>query len=323
MHKLEQHASFLTEWPAAIRTTPVRSAHDAASASFAFAQTHFCFHGLDARLNQAFEEHYGPARTSSVGAEPSEAPPHTVSLHYHRVTDRSFRRPDTCGWKYDLGLSFDESSVRMSGLDYVCIWNRSSHTAEIYWNADLEDPVDLLENPFRLACAYYLLDRGGVMLHSAGIASKRRAIVCWGRSGAGKSTLSGLCQQAGFDVLSDELNALLPFDDGFCIQAMPFAGDLGRTHTSLNSYEVAGLFTLQQTRKPELSSLRRARATGSLTAAAPFVNTDPYSHERVFDVLGQLLSRYGAQTLGFPKTNETPLFLRNEIFATHEHRLQT
>ncbi len=308
MHELSHHACFLNDWPAHTFDPAGATAMGDDTRCIRFADTQFCFEGLDGALAEAFDSHYAGLQNDGAGSKAD------VTLRYCRPAGDVFATPDTAGWQYDLTLSFDDRSVVMCGMNYLMHWKREASRASVLVGPRLSDPLDVLENPFRLACAYRLLSTGGVMLHSAGFASGAQAAVCWGRSGAGKSTLSGLVQQAGMQVLSDELNALLPGANHTRVQAMPFAGDLGRSNAPLQAYELKGLFFLQQAAAPSLSALGDGRALGTMSAAAPFVNTDPIVHERLFDALGGLLSGYSAKVLAFPKSPEAAHFVRTAIF---------
>ncbi|MFZ1574591.1 MAG: hypothetical protein WAT36_05020, partial [Chromatiaceae bacterium] len=84
------------------------------------------------------------------------------------------------------------------------------------------------------------------MPHSAAFARAGRAHVVFGHSGAGKSTSSRLALNAGWEVLSDDINALLPNPGGWRVEKLPFAGDLGQTPSRGRAYPIAGLHWLQQ-----------------------------------------------------------------------------
>ena len=67
-----------------------------------------------------------------------------------------------------------------------------------------------VENVLKVLLADWLLDQGGLLLHSAAVCLESRACLFIGPSGAGKSTLASLCASAGWQVLADELVAVRP-----------------------------------------------------------------------------------------------------------------
>ena len=104
----------------------------------------------------------------------------------------------------------------------------------------------ILENFLRVVLAYRLAQSGGVLLHSAAVVKHGDAHLFIGRSGAGKSTLSRLGLAAGLDVLSDDMNALVPEGGRYWAEKLPFAGDLGQTAAPKGRYLVAGIYRLEQ-----------------------------------------------------------------------------
>ena len=68
----------------------------------------------------------------------------------------------------------------------------------------------------------------------------------FGRSGAGKSTSSRLALESGWEVLSDDMNALVRDQGDWRVEKLPFAGDLGQTPSRSRLYPIAGLHWLQQ-----------------------------------------------------------------------------
>ena len=67
-----------------------------------------------------------------------------------------------------------------------------------------------VENVVKVLVADWLLEQGGLLLHSAAVSLASRACLFIGPSGAGKSTLASLCADAGWQVLADELVAVRP-----------------------------------------------------------------------------------------------------------------
>ena len=91
----------------------------------------------------------------------------------------------------------------------------------------------------RLACALWLLPRGGLLLHGACVEHEGRGHVFVGRSGAGKTTLAG---RLGARVISDEVTCL---KDGR-VQGHPFQSRLGDGRAPEGGLPLGSLATLAQ-----------------------------------------------------------------------------
>lgn len=163
------------------------------------------------------------------------------------------------------------------------------------------------QNFLRVVLAYALLDRGGALLHSAGVVDEGRAHLFVGRSGAGKSTLARLSLETGRAVLSDDLNAALPErvapEGGTWYAAqVPFTGEL-RTGVvaGAGSIPLGGVYRLAQGPAHRLTPLDAGAALTALLACSPFVNADPYRLDRLGDNLERLIARLGVATLTFAR----------------------
>ncbi len=82
-----------------------------------------------------------------------------------------------------------------------------------------------LRSALRFVVSLGLLERGGFLLHSAGLLRGGDAFVLCGPSGAGKSTAAAL-SRPGAAVLSDELCGLCRTPAGWRVFGTPFSGSL-------------------------------------------------------------------------------------------------
>ena len=117
-----------------------------------------------------------------------------------------------------------------------------------------------------------------MLLHSAGVVDAGSAWVFVGRSGAGKTTLAGSSLAAGREILSDDLNAVVPAPGGPRVAPVPFAGD--HRGSATEPVRLAALCRLVQGRRTLLEPMSGAEALSTLLAAAPFVNQDPHRLEQ-------------------------------------------
>ena len=90
------------------------------------------------------------------------------------------------------------------------------------WTSADELSEAALASIVQFALADSVAARGGVVLHSVGVALQRGAAVFTGPSGAGKSTLAQNAEAGGASLLSDELVVLLPESEGYRAHGTPW-----------------------------------------------------------------------------------------------------
>jgi len=249
--------------------------------TLAFAGGPYRFVGLDRFQTTRIRGRFG-GLCESAGA-PGVAP--VVETRVLRIPGRHFSGFDPLGWEYTFDRRYHADSLQIAGLDFLALlqW-RPGLCGTIWVNEEEPDGfMQSFENLFRVLVAYRIQELGGMLLHSAAIARGNRAYLFLGRSGAGKTTLARLAQGAGWDVLSDDMNAVLPATDGWTVEQMPFSGDLGQTASRRASYSLAAVLRLCQGPEHRLTSIARAELAGLLVACSPFVNADSERIDRLFD----------------------------------------
>lgn len=263
--------------------------------SIDFAGGPYRFEGLarsqSALVQRRFER---LCRTDPAGGEP-------LPTELYRLPPEWFRPIDTRGWEYSFDRAYGPTRVRMVGPCWIGEVALGPRLLGRLWTS--EDSADgfpgVFENFFRALVAYRLLLMGGVLLHSAAFADARGAHVAVGISGAGKSTLSRLVLGAGLDVLSDDLNALMPGPDGWVAERIPFAGDLAQAPRRGRSYPLQGLYALEQSERHALGPLPAAMALARLSRCSPIVNADPDRADALLENLARLVGAVGMSRLRF------------------------
>lgn len=236
-------------------------------------------HGLDAERQAAALEHFAGFSRPAGGKGAAAIPCRVL-----RVAPDEFSTFDLRGWEFSLDLDARADVVRIAGLDFMARLEWKPTLQAVLWTASAGGAfAGVVENVLRVVAAYRLLETGGVLLHSAGVVDAGSAWVFVGRSGAGKTTLAGLSLAAGRSVLSDDLNAVVPGDGGPRVAPVPFAGD--HRGPATDPVPLAALCRLVQGPRTLLEPMSRAEASGTLLAAAPFVNQDPHRIERLLEVL--------------------------------------
>ena len=188
-------------------------------------------------------------------------------------------------------------AFEVTGINFTAsIPLTSDHGQATLGVAQCEDLTlaNVIENFLRILSAHQALAQGGLMLHSAGLVFDQQAWIFVGRSGVGKTTLTGKAYSAGATVLSDDVNLLLPEQDGYHAYAVPFTGEFGRTLDHIDaetSYPVAGVVLLEQGEQLTARRVTQATATARLMVGSPFVNTDETETDRLLDNLEHLATR--------------------------------
>lgn len=248
--------------------------------------------GLSARQAADLSQRYGELCRPSVTR---------VEIDVFEAGADDFVDFDTRGWRYELDLDHAPERVRIAGLRFMAWIGLEPRLRGALWTnvAGGVRWTELFENYFRILVAYRLLEAGGVLLHSAGLADDDGAWVFFGHSGAGKTTISRLGQASGRRVLSDDINALHRDDGAVLVSKMPFAGDLGRTPGGFGACRLRGLYRLEKSSGNRVSPLPAAQAVAALLSCAPFVNQDPYRVDALTDRLQDLVADVPVGTLAF------------------------
>jgi hypothetical protein len=258
--------------------------------------------GLAAAQEEALRRRFGPLCGPVTGRdEEGEG----VATAVFRAPAADFLEIDTRGWEYALDLDPGPLSLRVAGLRLMARLDWAPELAAGLWTPEAageEWAAGVCENLLRILAAYRLLAAGGVLLHSAALSDGESAWLLLGPSGAGKTTASRLCLAAGADVLSDDLNAVLPGPALPVVARLPFTGDLGERQGvpgAPGSYPLRAVLRLRQGPAESLAPLSPAAALAALTAAAPYVNRDPWRREPLLAALEGLARAVPAWELTF------------------------
>lgn len=237
-----------------------------------FAGGAYRFRGMSAAQAEQVRARFGGGRDES-GAAVAAA----VDIAIYRATPDEFRPILYQGTEYRWDMAYADATVRLAGDGFMAHIDRSPRLAAALWVPDGEGPFHLgtLENVFRVIVAYRLLERGGMLLHSAGVVWNGAAHLFVGPSGAGKTTIARLGLGAGLEVLSDDLNAVVSCNGTVVAEKLPFAGDLGRTPTRGERFPLAGVFRVHKGESNAFEASSAASAVAAMIAAAPFLNADP------------------------------------------------
>ncbi len=165
-------------------------------------------------------------------------------------------------------------------------------------------PVDCV---LKLALGEHVLNQGGLVLHGVGLEFGGRAFLFIGYSGAGKSTLGEYGSQDGVSLLSDELCAVIPSDEGWQIHATPW--NIGRPGTA----RLVGIGLLAHTKTHFVEDIPAREALQTLLPNALMPEDSPTVRARVFRTTSTLLSSVRTLRLSFAKDVGVADVLRREL----------
>jgi hypothetical protein len=265
----------------------------------------YLFTGLSAAQEAAVRD-----RFAGLCRAPSEA---AVVSRVFRAPAADFLDRDVRGWEYTLDMEHAPGAVLLAGLRLMARLDWGPDLAGALWTcegAGEEWAASVFENFLRVLAAYRLLAEGGAVIHSAGVAGDGAGFLLLGPSGAGKTTVSRLCLASGATVLSDDLNAVRLVPGGARLQKLPFTGDLGDRGGGPAGVPLRALLRLAKGPEERLRPLSPAAALAGLTAAAPFVNRDPWRREALLGTLERLARAVPAYELTFSLTGDPWAILR-------------
>jgi hypothetical protein len=209
-----------------------------------------------------------------------------VELTMFRAPASDFVTIDPRGFEVRFDWEEDEAGLRIAGENVMARSSRGDRTAAL-WTADPGGPgfAGRVENLIRLLAARRLPTEGALLVHSCALLVDGAVRLAIGPSGVGKSTLARRALAAGYEVLSDDLNALAPGPPAM-VEAIPFTGDLDPAGVRPGRWPLAAVFRLAQGSAAEARRLSPGESVASLLASIPFLAGAP---DRAMAVCDQFL----------------------------------
>ena len=258
------------------------------------------------------EEH--PLYRDFVGLGPSSV----QSFHARVEMKIGTPRPDP-RWTvaFDSG---DSWLAYRDGHDLVFAFRSPVEPETFWWMAHLSSSAPIVEvvcdpeiverfpdrlliaNPIhypldQLLTMMLLADRGGCIVHAAGVHRGDRGVACIGRSGAGKTTLMSLLAERGdFGRLSDD-RVILRAGDPPLISGTPWAGEgmVASNHTT----DLAALLFLHQGPDHELEAISPQEAAAQLFPTTSIPWFDESTMTGCLETLDRLVRNVPAYNLVF------------------------
>ena len=223
-----------------------------------------------------------------------------VDLHYAPSRAGFMTRPPG-PTEYRVAVAHGEDTIAVAGIGFTANIDRVPLRAQMQTCLNDEWFLGAFENLFRVVACYRLFEQGALVLHSAAFADGTRGFLFGGRSGAGKTTLCGLAAELELDILSDELNAVMPTGARFELRAMPFAGDFGGAPRRHPPYSLTGLLGLAHGSAPSVHECSKAEAVSRIVASCPYINADPLLVDELTSRAADLIERVPLRILSFAR----------------------
>ena len=279
--------------------------------TIAFAGSSYRFSGLVPEQLASVRSRFDPLVRSD-----ETTPDVEVDIHYTPSPEGFMRRPVGPS-EYRVAVAPSEDRIAVAGIGFTANIDRAPLRAQLH--TCLADAwfAGAFENLFRIVATYRIFEEGGLVMHSAALVDQARGFLFCGRSGAGKSTLCGLARELEIEVLSDELNAVLPSPSGYSLSAMPFAGDFGGLPIPRPPYPLTGVLGLEHATGPSIRDCSKAEAVSRIVASCPYVNADPRLIDSLVQRARELSSLVPLRILSFAKTTSFWGVLNHEYRHGH------
>ena len=264
-----------------------------ASATLAFGGLRMRLEGLGDRQSDLVLRRFGPFLQEG-GSEADV----TVVLRRAGVDGFLRVRADGLAESYRLGMRLEGSRLEIWSYEFAGWVNWADHRAVLAVVSSSQARFARgLENFLRVLTASFILERGGFLLHAAGIVRGGRAYVFFGPSGSGKTTVTDL--SAEDTVLSDDLTLVVRRAGRYEAAGIPFGLAHHRVPSTRGSFPIASLNRLVQSPGLNRVPLMGARALAEMSASLPFVMQDGRQASKAMDNVGRALAEIPAYELLF------------------------
>ena len=279
---------------------PTQAYFDRTTESFGRASATIAFGGLRMRLEGLGDRQSDLVlrRFAAFLQEGASEADGTVALRRAGVDGFLRMRTDGLAESYRLGMRLEGSRLEIWSYEFAGRVNWSDHRAVL---AVVSSPQTRfargLENFLRVLTASIVLERGGFLLHAAGIVRGGRAYIFFGPSGSGKTTVTDL--SAGDMVLSDDLTLVVRRAGRFEAAGIPFGLAHHKVPSTRESFPIASLNRLIQSPDLHRVPLTGARALAQVSACLPFVMRDGRQASKAMENVGRALAEIPTYELRF------------------------
>jgi len=219
----------------------------------------------------------------------------------------------------DYALALNTPAVNGRAI-WLAVFNGHCDTISIYCSDQfraVEEGTSALCTPLaypldQLLLMHILADKGGALLHAAGIGINSRGCIFPGRSGAGKSTLSRLfLNRDTAEMLSDDRIIIRKTDGKFRAFGTPWAGDANIAENK--SVILERLFFIRHAEANRAVKLTPKEAVERLMPVTSIPWYDEKASLQMLSFCEDLVLHIPAYDLHFRPDNEVVTFLEDFI----------
>lgn len=142
----------------------------------------------------------------------------------------------------------DAGIIRMTRVNSHAEWNRTRRRSRVWQPAadfsSAPRPDYAVDSLLRVILSYRLRERGGLLIHAAGVMRGGAGYLFVGKSGAGKTTTARLSAPTS-TILSDDLTILFVGAEGAEVFGSPFFGEFATSGVNRGA-PLAGIYFLEQ-----------------------------------------------------------------------------
>ncbi len=255
------------------------------------------FEGLSAPQCDILAERFSPFVLPEGEPGPAEA---DLRVGLRRAGVERFLAPrGDAAEIYRMGRRFTGGRMTLWSYEFAGWVEAQSRRAEL---ALVEPAGSLfergLENFLRVVTANFILDRGGLLVHGAGVVRNGEAHIFFGPSGSGKTTVTHFSPRDM--VLSDDLTLVVPHPDGgYAAAGIPFGMAHHRRPATQASFRIGSFNRLVQSREVRREAIAGGRAVAEISGSLPFVMQDAAQAGRALDTVERVLRDIPAYRLFF------------------------
>src|SRR5213594_550932 len=243
----------------------VRKSFGPASAMLAFGGLRMRLEGLGQKQSDLVRNRFGPFLQNG-----DENPDVSVTLRRAGVKGFLSPRSDGLPEKYRLGMRQEGTRLEFWSYEFAGWVDRAGRHASVSLVSSSRARFTRgLENFLRVLTASCILDRGGFLLHAAGIVRNGRAYVFFGPSGSGKTTVTFLSPED--TILSDDLTLVVERDGRYEAAGIPFGLAHHRVPDTRESFPIDSLNRLVKSHAVDRTPITGARAVAEVACSVPFV----------------------------------------------------
>jgi hypothetical protein len=216
-----------------------------------------------------------------LSARYADFPPHPVDSFTAQIdlTGEGLRTS-----REDTETNFQDGVLHFSAEGYKGYIDEKARYG--YLRLSSMQPVEDIDYFIRNIFALLIHQKGGVLMHTAGIVRNDKTYLFFGHSGSGKTTICKASKDE-FKILNDDLILLFPQNENWFAYGTPFWNP---TQIKPNNYSapVTSMYLLKQDSRVYTKEITSGKAIAALISNVPVIPQDPIRSSKLFDLLSEI-----------------------------------